>query len=141
MSRIVCDTNVLLSGYISDGPPRRVLERIEDGKDLAFTSRTLLIEFDRVLSYPRVEKLLRRASLPREAVIRWMVERATIVMPKELPATVVTDDPTDDHVLACAQAAGADFIISGDAHLLKLQTWEGIRVVSASQYVQKFKSR
>jgi putative PIN family toxin of toxin-antitoxin system len=137
VNRIVCDTNILLSGFVSNGSPRRVLERIEDGLDRAFTSRNLLIELDRVLSYPRVDKLLRRASVPRETVIRWMVERATIVLPKELQAVVVVDDPSDDHVLACAQAAGAEFIISGDAHLLKLHVWEGIPVVRAGAYLGK----
>ena len=140
MSRIVCDTNVVLSGFASNGPPRRVLERVEAGTVVAFTSRELLLELDRVLSYPRIDKLLRRASVPREALIRWLAEHATIVMPKELPAIVVTDDPSDDHVLACAQSTGVDYIISGDAHLLKLRTWEGIRVVNAAQYVQKFKT-
>ena len=140
MNRIVCDTNVVLSGFVSNGSPRRVLERVEAGTTLAFTSRVLLLELDRVLSYPRIEKLLRRASVPREALIRWLAEHATIVMPKELSYTVVTDDPTDDHVLACAHAAGADFIISGDAHRLKLRMWEGVRVVTAAQYVQKLKT-
>jgi predicted nucleic acid-binding protein len=39
---------------------------------------------------------------------------------------VITDDVSDNHILACALAGRADFIISGDRHLLNLKEYEGI---------------
>ena len=135
MSRIVCDTNVLLSGFATNGPPRRVLERIDGGRDTAFTSRELLVEFDRVLRYPRVEALLRKASVPREEMLRWVAARFTIVLPKSLGNVVVAEDPSDDRVLACALASGADVIVSGDAHLLEIKNWRGVRILKAADYI------
>jgi predicted nucleic acid-binding protein len=49
---------------------------------------------------------------------------------------VITNDPDDDHVLACAVAAQADFIVSGDKHLHSLGgQYQGIRIVSAAMAV------
>lgn len=51
------------------------------------------------------------------------------------PATItptIAGDPDDDQVLAAALAAKADFIVSGDAHLLQLKSFLGIEIVTAS---------
>jgi predicted nucleic acid-binding protein len=45
---------------------------------------------------------------------------------------VVIADADDDAVLACALAASADIIVSGDAHLRNLKTWHGIRILSTA---------
>jgi predicted nucleic acid-binding protein len=45
----------------------------------------------------------------------------------------VTADPDDDAILACALAAGADAIVSGDRHLLDLKVYEGIPIVTAAE--------
>jgi len=60
-----------------------------------------------------------------------------LVTPSEVPS-VVANDPADDHVLACALAAGADLVVSGDRHLLDLGgTYQGIRIVTPAEAVEK----
>jgi uncharacterized protein len=50
---------------------------------------------------------------------------------------VIENDPDDDHVLACAVAAQADLIVSGDKHLHSLGgQYQGIRIVSAAEALQ-----
>ncbi|MEX2524166.1 MAG: putative toxin-antitoxin system toxin component, PIN family [Gammaproteobacteria bacterium] len=44
----------------------------------------------------------------------------------------VCRDADDDAVLACALAARADLIVSGDADLLTLRIYGGIRIVDAA---------
>jgi uncharacterized protein len=44
---------------------------------------------------------------------------------------VITDDPDDDAVLACAVAAAAEVVVSGDPHLLRLKEYQGIRILTA----------
>jgi len=133
MKRIVCDTNVLVSGLLWRGAPRRILAGVEQRRAILFTSRELLGELDRVLSYPRLASVLAKAGLVRQDILRWMVQHSTIVMAKPLDRVVVTADPSDDCVLACAVAARVDIIISGDRHLLDLGEYDGISIVKANK--------
>lgn len=54
-------------------------------------------------------------------------------------ASPVSRDPDDDAVLACALAAKADLIVSGDQDLLVLQAFEGIPIVTAAQALERLK--
>lgn len=47
------------------------------------------------------------------------------------------DDPDDDHVLACALAAHADMIVSGDHHLLDLGCFNDITVLTVAAAIQR----
>src|SRR5207302_11167570 len=50
---------------------------------------------------------------------------------------VVLDDPDDDFVLACALAANAEIIVSGDSHLRKLGEYKGINILSAVELLSR----
>lgn len=133
--KIVCDTNVLLSGLIWGGNPGRILDRVEAGVDRLCLSRAMLEELVRVLEYPRLQAALRPRQLTTRDVVSAVVSAADIVWPQPLPATIVAEDPSDDAVLACALAAGADAIVSGDRHLLAIKQWNSIRIYSPAAYL------
>jgi predicted nucleic acid-binding protein len=61
-----------------------------------------------------------------------MRQLAEVIVPPPLPQPVCRD-PDDDHVLACALAAQADLIVSGDADLLNLREYQSIRIVAAAE--------
>jgi putative PIN family toxin of toxin-antitoxin system len=48
---------------------------------------------------------------------------------------VVKDDPDDNRILECALAAGADAIVSGDKHLLRLKRFEGINIITLRDFL------
>jgi len=50
---------------------------------------------------------------------------------------VVKQDPDDDRILEAALAAKAAFIVSGDKHLLNLQSWNGIEILSPAVFLVK----
>lgn len=53
---------------------------------------------------------------------------ARVILPAEV-TPIILEDPDDDEVLACALAARAEVIVSGDRHLLNLADYQGIRIV------------
>ena len=54
---------------------------------------------------------------------------------------VVPDDPADEKFIACAVAAKAECVVSGDKHLLNLGAYGAIKVVTPSQFVKSFSTR
>lgn len=48
---------------------------------------------------------------------------------------VINEEPDDDRVLECALAGKADYVVSGDRHLLKLGSYESILIVTARQFM------
>ena len=53
-----------------------------------------------------------------------------------IPPTILAD-PGDGHVLACALAAQAELIVSGDRHLLELGAFQGIEIITAAQSLER----
>ncbi len=53
---------------------------------------------------------------------------------------VVLEDPGDNRILECALEAGANYIITGDFHLLKLSRYRNIEVVNAVAFLEKLSS-
>ena len=135
--RLVCDTNIIVSGLLWGGLPCRLLERIEAGVDTLFVSREMLEELRSVLLRPKLGKILEREGLQWADVVRWVVANSTLIVPRPLPVSVVKADPSDDKFLACAKAASVDAVVTGDLHLLALGSWEGIRILTAAAFFKQ----
>ncbi|NCO65593.1 MAG: putative toxin-antitoxin system toxin component, PIN family [Candidatus Aquicultor secundus] len=60
--------------------------------------------------------------------------------PGELKIDVITEDPSDNMFLVCAVEGKADFIISGDNHLLDVGTYQGIQILTPCEFVKQLKS-
>jgi putative PIN family toxin of toxin-antitoxin system len=59
----------------------------------------------------------------------------TLVVPRSA-ITAVRDDPDDNRILECALEAEADFVISGDRHLLSLKSYQAISVLTPRQFLE-----
>jgi putative PIN family toxin of toxin-antitoxin system len=129
--RLVLDTNTALSGLLWDGPPCRLIEAGEAGKVALFSSVALLTELRNVLSRDKFAQPLARRGVDRAAIFSYYLALVTIVAPALITPTILRD-PADDAVLAAAVGAGADLVVSGDAHLLNLKTFQGIAIVTAA---------
>lgn len=131
--RVVCDTNVLISGILFGGKPRELLRLCSSGKVTNFTSPALLKEAEAVLIRPKF-------GLNEEQVygiIRLFRDTFSIVRP-EISLSVITADPDDNRVLETANAAQAEAIISGDAHLLDLGQWNGIKILTPADFLVEY---
>ena len=137
--RVVVDTNVLVSGLLWKGAPSRIILAAETG-DLEFcTSAPLLAELRDVLTRPKFAKRLAMGHTRPEELADGFRRLATIVAPALIPPTV-GDDPDDDQLLACALAANAEAIISGDRHLLALKAFKDIPVLTVAEFLQRRKA-
>jgi uncharacterized protein len=83
------------------------------------------------LNYAR----LQQAGLTPRGIVDDLRRIALLVSPPAVPR-VVPNDPDDDHVLACALAASAELIVSGDRHLLALGSFQGMPIVKLAEAVK-----
>jgi uncharacterized protein len=133
--RLVIDTNLLVSGIISAGLPRQLLQAARSGEFELCTSEVLLTELQGVLE--RAKFANRLAGLTPEEIVADLRKLAVVVAPISVPRVVPTD-PDDDHVLAAALAGTADLIASGDRRdLLPLGSYAGIAIVTAREAIER----
>lgn len=138
--RVVLDTNVVASGLLWQGPPRGLLQAARERKVVLFTSLPLLAELMDILARRKFEKKIAMSGLAIDDIVGRYALLAITTHPAPIPATI-KDDPDDDHVLACALAAHADLIVSGDRHLLDLGSYQGIRIVRPTEAVAMLEAR
>lgn len=132
--RVVVDTNVLISWIINpEGVPARLVDFLEPIGLLS--SELLLSEFERVLHYPRIQQ---KYALTEEKIEGYLgrMRRASELVNMEDIVEKVTRDPDDDRFLVCAFAGGADYVVSGDSHLLEIVEYHGIPIVNPATMVR-----
>ena len=137
--RLVLDTNTVVSGLLWNNAPARLIDEGLQGRVELLTSEALLLELEDVL--PR-SKFARRLAASGFSVPQ-LVARYAVLARTVAPASIarVSPDPDDDHVLACALAARADLIVSGDSDLLNLKTFQGIPIVAAAAALTRIAPR
>ena len=111
-----------------------MLDAARAGTLQLYTTAVLLAELDEVLQRPKFAQRLTLAGVTTHALVLGYAALARLIEPAVI-VPVVEEDPDDDAVLACAVAAQAEAIVSGDSHLLDLKEYEKIPVVTAAQLV------
>ena len=129
--RIVCDTNVLVSGVLFRGSPRRVLLLASRGAVTNYLSEDILLEVENVLLRPKFKITAGQVS----GILTLFRDTFELVIPTRR-LKVVSSDPDDDRIIEAAVEAEADVIVSGDRHLLSIGSWQGIRIVQPAEFVQ-----
>ena len=133
--RLMVDTNVVVSAFLWQGTPGRLLEMAGEKQVWLFASRTLLDELADVLGRKKLAKSVGATGLTVPQMLAAYRKVITLVTARQLPQQV-SPDADDDAVLATARAAKADLIVSGDRkHLLILKRFDGIPIVTVAQAV------
>jgi putative PIN family toxin of toxin-antitoxin system len=133
---VVLDTNTVISGLLWHGAPRKLLDNAREGRIQLFTSVTLLDELYDVLNREKFFKRLRRVGITPWDLVVGFASLGVLVKPANIEL-VIADDPDDDAVLACAIAAQAELIVSGDSHLLNLGGYRDIPIVAAGDALSR----
>lgn len=138
--KAVADTNVLVSGLLWFGPPHELLIAAERGSLMLYTSPALLVELFAVLSLPKLTPKLIARHATADELVSGYVRLAHLLTPRPIPP-VIAADPEDDAILACALSAQADWIISGDIHLLQLGSYRNVRIITPRQALRHLTHR
>ena len=135
--RLVLDTNVLVSAFLWRGTPGRLIELAGDQTIQPVTSAALLDELAATLAKRKLAKHLTATGLTVSHLVAGFKRLAITVSARQLDERV-SRDIDDDAVLACALAARAHFIVSGDEDLLVLGSFNGIPIITVATAVRQF---
>ena len=130
MGRVVFDTNVLVSATLSRGKPYTVLELAERGDIDSVMSPDIIDELEDVLSRER----LPFESEQIDEFVEKILSMSELVTP-EMDLEAVEDDPDDDKILECAVAGNADYIVFDDSHLLDIEEYRGVEILSPDEFL------
>ena len=126
----------MISGLFWRGAPRQVLDLARSGTFTLFTSPDLLAELADVLGRKKFSARLEQANTSVDELVFGYAALAKTVRPNKIEA-VIKADPDDDKVLACAKTANAEVITSGDNHLLDLNEYAGIKIMTVNQLLEQ----
>ncbi|MBI4163642.1 MAG: putative toxin-antitoxin system toxin component, PIN family [Candidatus Aenigmarchaeota archaeon] len=127
--KVVLDTNIYVSSVFWLGKPHQIVELAIDGKIQVFTSPQILEELERVLKRDFVEE-----HDFIESQIALILEYSKVVRPLNT-IKAVQEDPDDNKIVECAVTAQADYIITGDPHLLNLKEFHRTKIVKAAEFL------
>ena len=134
ISRVVLDTNVLISGLLFKGKPSRIVELWQKGKIVPIISKETFEELRIVLEYPKfslshveIKSLIEHEILPYFEVVN---------VSKHVKGAC--RDPGDDKFISCAISANADGIVTGDKDLSDMKKYRSLRIILASDFIKMF---
>ena len=132
MIKVVLDSNVLISSIVFGGNPRKIFKKIIEGKIKLSISLSIIEEIREVLGGDK----FKYSPAVLNIIINELLAITEVVEPMEI-LNVIDDDPDDNRILECAVEAGADYIITGDKHLLKKNPYFNIRIMNPYDFLEK----
>ena len=130
MLKVVVDTNVLVSALTHDGKPRRlVLRLLKDHK--VFLSSRMMAELADVLSRDKFNV----SSSQVDRFLESLVDACKFV-PDHSRFKIISEDPDDDVVLNVAYSARADYVVTGDKHLLAIDRFRNARILTVGEMLE-----
>lgn len=133
--RVVADTNTVVSAFLWGGIPREILNAARRQALTLYTSAALIAELEEVLGRDKFAARLARVGSSVSELLGDYLALAQLVLPTAQPRVV--RDPDDDRVVACALAARAEIIVTGDADLLSLGQYRHILMLNPAALRQR----
>lgn len=132
--KVVLDTNVFISSFFG-GNPRKIIRLWASGDITLCLSNSIVREYIEVLRRMGLE------NQPELDEILYLFRSGTYLLfgTKTPVLHVVKDDPDDNKFIECAVALHAEYIISGDRHLIEIEDYLGIRIVSPKKFLDSLK--
>ena len=128
------DTNVVVSAAISPlGPPAQILRGWSEGAFTWVISAALLDELSSTIQTQRLRRYIKWSHDELREFLDQLRFAARVVSPSQTIG-LIEEDPADNRVLETAVEGQADYIVSGDRHLLGLGSYEDISIVRPARF-------
>lgn len=133
--RVVLDANVYVSSMVNtQGNPKRIISAWQQGAFDVLISHPILEEIGMVLRYPRIVKRHKQDETAIRRFLKLLENEAIVVEPTEV-LDVIKDDESDNRYLECATTGKAQYVVSGDNHLLEIGEYKGIMILSQAAFI------
>ena len=135
--RVVLDTNVLISAAFRIQPsvPDQILRALKSQNFIHIVSLEILEEIKEVINRKEITKRTGMNPKERDQFMRDIIDTSYMVS-GSIVVHAVSHDPDDDKFIAAALEGNADYIVSGDKHLLSLKEYKGIKILPPRELVK-----
>ncbi len=130
--KIVVDTNVVISGVFFGGNPRKIVEAIVDGAINAYATAEIVDEYMEIIE----SMIARKQGKISLSILSPLFSSLKVIEGKTDIA--ICRDPDDDKFIECAVDAKALYIVSGDNDLLDIEAYDGIQIITAKEFCEKY---
>ncbi len=144
MLKVVIDTNVFVSGLANKNSScGRILQAWKSGEITLVISFAILDELKRVLDYPNIKGFFRKAHISDKDIKDLFIAISiNAVLEQDVDGPlIIKEDPSDDSFIHCAVQGNAEYIISGDKHLLKFEEYQGIKIIKPTDFIRILKQQ
>ena len=132
ITRVVLDTNTIISAFGWNGNERKLLSLCIGGDLKACMSYEIFKEVERVIDYPK----LKFTGKQKKRFIRLIFEVFEFVEPIE-KIDLIREDPDDNKIIECAVASSAQYIVSGNRHLLDVEKYRDVKIVKCKDLLDE----
>lgn len=132
-SRIVLDTNCLISAFLSGSYSSEIVSLASRKKIKLITTKSLNADLSEVF-----HKKVSRGQLKINHYLNKIHAISEVVSPTQT-IQVVDRDIDDNKVLEAAVEGGCKYIVTGDKDLLELKNYQGIKILAPKDFINEFK--
>jgi putative PIN family toxin of toxin-antitoxin system len=129
--KVVFDTNIFISAIAIPGG------RAEEAYLLGLRRRFTLYSSVPILT-ETAKKLREKFGWEENKIIQFLktIQRVAIIVKPQSLHHLLSDEP-DNRILECAEEAKADFLVTGDKHLLSLEHFKNTDIITLSDFLKK----
>ncbi len=134
--KVVVDTNVMISALLWGGIPHKLIKLAEEKQMILYATIETLTELEEVLQREKFKERIKFLATSVDQLM-FLVETLVEIIDIKEVVSYVEADADDNIFLSCALNSEANYVISGDAHLLDLKHFEKILIASVCEFLEK----
>ncbi len=136
MLTAVLDTNILVSTLVVPiGKPAQIVTRAFERQFALLLSEEILQETRNALHRKHIQKRFHPTDQDIESFLARLRANCVLISIQHIE-NIIPQDPPDNVILACAVGGKADYIVSGNKHLLDLEKHRGVKIVTPAQFLE-----